>query len=255
MKRYVYSSFVLSIVLSMILASCSSDDGPTSPSTNDSFFPMTVGNTWTYLKYEVDSLTNQKIPGTEDTVKVVIAGQANLKGKDAYMYVTTSQKEGADTAYYYAEGDNLWALVDTSLTPIDEGPSHLATSIWVEFLKPGTPSWSLYTQHITQDIPAGPFTVTMSVEVTVTGKTVGQEDVTAGGKSYTGATRCDINAKLKITFTPSIPPVLTDMELDIPVKTYLVRGISQVRQESGGLSIMGQGRNGTVAELLSYTVQ
>ncbi|NOY05857.1 MAG: hypothetical protein GXO82_04390 [Chlorobi bacterium] len=255
MKRYILSGFVLSVVLSMILASCSSDDSPTAPSANDSFFPMTVGNTWTYLKYEVDSLTNQKISGTEDTVKVVIAAQANVKGKDAYMFVTTSQKEGVDTAYYYAEGDNLWMLADTSLTPLDDQPSDLATSIWVEFLKPGTPSWNLYTQHITQDIPAGPFTVTMSVEVTVTGKTVGTEDVQAGGKSYAGATRCDINANLKIKFTPSIPPVLTDMELDIPIRTYLVRGISQVRRESGGLSIMGQGQNGTVSELISYTVQ
>jgi hypothetical protein len=92
MKRNL---LVILAVLTLFYASCKKDSANTTPSSADSYFPVTPGSTWRYYDL-VQS-------GSTDTITIKMTGGTSIfNNKTYYNAATSSTNSGAGTEYFYA---------------------------------------------------------------------------------------------------------------------------------------------------------
>jgi hypothetical protein len=92
MKRNL---LVILAVLTLFYVSCKKDSANTTPSSADSYFPVTPGSTWRYYDLVQGSNT--------DTITIkMTGGTSSFNNKTYYNAATMSTNSGAGTEYFYA---------------------------------------------------------------------------------------------------------------------------------------------------------
>jgi len=92
MKRNL---LVILAVLTLFYVSCKKDSANTTPSSADSYFPVTSGSTWRYYDFVQGSST--------DTITLKMTGGTSIfNNKTYYNTATKSTNSGAGTEYFYS---------------------------------------------------------------------------------------------------------------------------------------------------------
>lgn len=93
------------------LFSCKKDEIPQtcSPVVNESYFPLTVGSYWVYQWYRVDSLGDETVLNSIDTIRIV--GDTIVGVNQYAIFEETNKFETPDIQRYYRR-DSLGFLVD-----------------------------------------------------------------------------------------------------------------------------------------------
>lgn len=109
MKQLFFFSFIY-----LLIYSCSKDvaipkKGNTTPVSNASFVPLTVGSFWVYNYYYVDTLGNETFDNT-DTVRII--QDSIINGKTYAMFEGLYYVYNSNNTNYYFRRDSLSYLVN-----------------------------------------------------------------------------------------------------------------------------------------------
>lgn len=114
MNKFSKLAMLCCIAATMFLASCGSDS--TTPSTDKNYYPLTVGNTWTYDGVETEDKagTTTDIDTSKYTTTTRVDASLTYEGKSAYRLIdSSSNRNGArDTTYISKSGSQLYTYVE-----------------------------------------------------------------------------------------------------------------------------------------------
>jgi len=111
----------LCVVATLVLASCSSDNGgTTNPPADKNYFPLAAGNSWTYdgVETENKSGTVTDVAGSSYTTTTVVDAALTYEGRSAYRLVSTMSDESKDRITI--EDINITMEVNTSQLAIQQ---------------------------------------------------------------------------------------------------------------------------------------
>lgn len=178
MKKVLYL-FLISIIGSLIVNSCSES---TSPTVTKEYFPGKTGDYWIYEKKSVEN--KQEKTETDSTV---ISGSETVKGKTAMKYNSYIGGQLFESYFRYSDDAKLYAL-PSEMFPSDIKlllPSAVLPDEWVVIADANAASWTMFTFNVENiPLPFGGTTVMLNGVVTITGNKGGTMSFDVSGKNY-----------------------------------------------------------------------
>ncbi len=249
MKRLAVLGLVFG-VLTVGFWGCSSSSEPSSGGPS-SYYPLSVGNWWKYLSVQVDS-SGAVEPGTEEWDSTVVVGTQMIAGKNAAIVVTyDSTGTAADTSYMYADANSIWMFSQDSLVMMGVGTA--IPPQWVKIADFTVDQWDILSVDLNDTVDFQGTTLIFR-SMTITGKNLGTQQVTAGDESYTATL---IEVSFTINMSILLGPISQDATAQVVMKTWYAQGVGPVKTETGIQMSSGLGNQwigGTRSELIKYHV-
>lgn len=262
MLNKLKSSLVILGFVSIIgFSSCTDDDTTTGPDNSapsiSKAFVTTTGSYWIYQNQETDSTgkIDSSIPTTFDST--IVKSNYSLDGKNASEFLTyTSEALGVpsmvepSTAIYAKEGEKVYINSANFLGDFSEGlPIGDISGVekWLTIMQDAS-SWDILTFPIVVDdlsdfplLPVEdlPVKIQLRGDFTVSGKKLGNEEITINGTKYQAAkyqTITSINAKVQLgeDYLFVFKKDSDVVTITIPTETniWIVNGIGIVKTET-----------------------
>ena len=245
----------------MVLSSCSDD--PASTTTEKNYFPLTVGNTWTYDGIETESKggTATDIDTSAYMVTTKVDASLTYQGRSSYRLIDSSSNGGGakDTTYLSKSGSQIYTYIE--LLPSESLSGFGVTldlgSKWVLMADENQTSWTILDTTITGLQIPNPLspgtTLPGEAAIKITGSKEGTSTITAASKSVTAQ---EYDTKFAVTVTAA--GGLLTVPFNITSKTCVSEDIGIVKRETLPTSIsVGSSAvpiNGSRETLKTYTV-
>lgn len=215
------------VFLVAVLSACSSND-PVAPEQPTGMRRFTVGSTFTYEGYQLDSLGN-KIPGTDyEAIHSVIDSGLTIAGKTGVFAMRTTGPAGADTVFYYIDA-NKDLLQYTELGQND------GVAFWVRFpVTTGTESRDSLAER--RDVNGFPVDFTYIANVkknSDTTMTVGAESIKTQGMSLS------LNVKGKVLGQEVVNATITQSAWYAPTIGAFVQNSAKEQTINAGNTVQG----------------
>jgi len=260
MKRLSNIALLCCIASTLILASCSSS---TTPAPDKNYFPLTVGNSWTYdgVETEDKSGTATDIDSTKYTSTTTVDAALTYQGKSAYRMVRVTSDGTKDTSYISKSGSQMYSYI--ALNPGDGGGAGAVGDVdfgsrWMLVADYNATSWTILDTTITNipfDVGGGTI-LTGKAGVKISGSKGSVVSISVGTETVQ-AQEFTMTVGMTITITV---PLLGDQVIPINViqKTYVAENIGIVKTETLPFSITAVGNtsasNGNRETLKTYEV-
>ncbi|MBI3260289.1 MAG: hypothetical protein HYZ54_12590 [Ignavibacteriae bacterium] len=230
MKTFSKLAMLCCIVATMIFVSCSDD--PASTPTDKNYYPLTVGNTWTYdgIETEDKSGTTTDIDTSAYQLTTKVDASLTYQGKSSYSLIDSSSKGDGkkDTTYVSKSGSQIYTYIEILPTEAlaSFGINLDLGSRWVLTSDYNQASWVILAdttiKGIQFDLNGTPLTVDVSLKADGARKEI--STMMVGDKSV---------QVQKFTTTYSI--VLKTSGLEVPfsifIDTYVSENIGIVKSE------------------------
>lgn len=240
--------YAITLIGFLFLVSCS-DDNSNTPTTEQNFFPLTIGNYWVYENYQLDSAGN-KITASKAIDSMVIVKQ------EIEDVLTIKNANISEAKHYYsykdAEDQKLYYTKDALYQKFDQIPGLGATLFGVKISEYIPLSWVMLVDFKNQNwtiIPQGNVKIAdqtiptagrvdLDLNYTLVGTKGGTKQFTINGKQYTGneyklAFKLSGNVILKDLFNAKVPI----SEITFPTSMYFVDGVGMVYTKTDGVNI------------------
>lgn len=215
------------------IASCSDE---TTPTADKNYYPLTVGNTWTYDVVETEDTTGtvREIPESKYTTTTTVDASLTYEGRSANRLVNKYDKVDMpqDTTYISKSGSQIYTYIALSAGDIGGLGSALNFgSRWMLTVDPNQTTWTMLDTTITGltisipnlgDVPA-------KAVIKVTGSKGGTSSMTVGTQAVTAQEFSTVISLNMVLTTPlgeqTVPVSLTN-------KTYFAEDIGIIKSEA-----------------------
>lgn len=244
----------LSLMIALIITSCSDDkDNPSGPS-NKPYLSGTTGNYWIFSVAESDSLDNMIL--TSEIDSNVVTGKVMKAGKEAVeisqYVIDNNEVQESDPMYLYEDASNKIYMLSSSIMNFGGlGIEDTTAEEWYKVADPNDDYWKVMEREIEIEM----FGMPIKGKMIVTGSKGSSKTFQVSGSNIVADTYI-INVAFtgSLTFNGTTIPINIDSEQRI----YLAKGIGIVStyQKPIVIPILSTFKiPGTETKLLRYSVK
>ncbi|MDT3739243.1 MAG: hypothetical protein RO257_07040 [Candidatus Kapabacteria bacterium] len=223
MKKVMYL-FLISIIGSLIINSCSES---TTPTVTKEYFPGKTGDTWIYER-------SYKENGADKTAQdsTIISSSTTVKGKVAFKYDTFINSVYLESYYRYSNDSKLYAL-PSELLPKEIMaliPAAILPQDWVVVADDKSSNWEMFRFKV-EDLPIDVSGVTAKLngDIIVTGQKAATMNFTVAGKIYSAQ---EFNTKISYVGKIFYGGYTFDFNFEVNTKSYFADKVGLIRSET-----------------------
>lgn len=258
MKFYKFK-FILSFAAMVVVLWSCKDNTTNPPASTKNYYPMTVGNYWVYQDYETDSLGNI-IQNKMSIDSTYISGQTTKLGKQAYVFVTTTNDTAPSENYFYKDAAKLYTFSNFINSDATSNFFNISDR-WVLLADDNGSQWTVFDTTVTNlPLDFGGNTVNMSGRLTFSGQKGGMTTVIWGKNKDKSLQAQEFITNVKFTGTVTVL-VPFNITMTSAIHTYYADNIGPVKTKmdpfkiSTDLPIGSQTMGGYETFMINYNVK